>query len=84
MGRKTLAFGRQKPERKDMTDSSKLLWAQYYGPMQAAAQSLNAAIVNAQNALGAALLRLDGLDPKEWALDMDTLTYVRRPPAPGE
>lgn len=63
-----------------MSDSSKLLWQQYFAPMQAAAAALNGAIAQAQNTLATALLRLDGLSERDYVLDMERMEYRQRPP----
>lgn len=67
------------PTRKPMSDASKLAWVQVVGPMQAAAQALNAAISAMQSGLASELLRNDGLSPKDYVLDMDRMEYVERP-----
>lgn len=69
----------QKLEERDISDANKLLWAQYYGPMQQAAATLNAAITNTQNLLATVIAKSEGLDPSEWVFDMDRVVMVKRP-----
>lgn len=71
----------KKMERRDISAESKLVWAEFFGPMQAAVAQLNAAITNAQNVVAGRVLQIEGVSNKEWALDMDTLTLVRKPNA---
>ncbi len=76
---KKLKLLKARAETRPLSDASKLAWSQYQGPMQAAAQQLNAAITSAQNVIAAQLIKSEGLDPSEWFFDMDRLVLVRRP-----
>jgi hypothetical protein len=66
-------------ETRDLSDKSKLVWFQFIGPMQAAANAFNAAIVSTQNLVAGTIIRDEGLDPDEWALDMGKVKLVRLP-----
>lgn len=68
-----------KVEVHDISDRSKLLWGEFYGPMQAAAQQLNAAIIAVQNTVAKAIIEREGLKPEEWLFDMDRLRLQRKP-----
>ena len=63
----------------ELSDANKLLWERYYGPMQAAAQALNAAIVNTQNLLARIIIEREGFEPDEHVFDMDRLVIRSRP-----
>lgn len=72
------------PATRDVSDKSKLQWAQFNGPLVAAANSLGQAVSQAQNQMAELLMRADGYDPAEWQFHMDTLKYIKRsgpPPA---
>ena len=70
---------KQKLEERAISDANKLLWSQYYGPMQQAAATLNAAITNTQNLLATIIVKSEGLSPEEWVFDMDRMMLVKRP-----
>ena len=63
----------------ELSDANKLLWERYYGPMNAAAQTLNAAIVNTQNLLARIIIEQEGFNADEHVLDMDRLVIRQRP-----
>jgi hypothetical protein len=67
-----------------LSDKSARLWESYHGPMNGAAQALNAAIANVQNILGRVILTQEGFDPDTHLFNADNLTIVRRPVPPGE
>jgi hypothetical protein len=66
-----------------LTDKSKLLWSQYYGPAQAAAQQMNAAFGSMQNILARIIIESQGLDADTHLFDMDKLVIVPRPKGEG-
>ena len=66
-------------EIKPISDTNKLLWERYYGPMQAAAAQFNAAIQNTQNILGAIILEREGFSPDTHIFDADNLRVIPRP-----
>lgn len=68
----------QKPEVRDISDGSKLVWGSFFGPMQEAAQKLNAAISITQNIIAAQIIKAEGLSPEEWMFNMDNLKLERR------
>lgn len=67
---------------KPLSDKSKLLWERYYGPMQGAAQSLNAAIANTQNLLAVIIMEMEGVDPTMHTFDADNMRIIARPNVP--
>lgn len=62
-----------------LSDKSKLLWERYWGPMNGAAQALNAAIGNTQNLLASIIMEMEGLDPTKHSLDVENMRIVARP-----
>ncbi len=66
-------------ETKPISDKSKLLWQQYFAPMQGAAAALNAAITNTQNILGGIILEIEGVTPETHIFDADNLRIIPRP-----
>ena len=64
-----------------VSDKSARLWESYYGPMNGAVQSLNAAIVNVQNILGRQIIAQEGLDPDTHLFDADRMVIIVKPPA---
>ena len=46
-----------------LSDKAVLFWERYHKPMNAAAQSLNAALVNTQNILAGIVIEMEGYDP---------------------
>jgi len=63
----------------ELSDANRLLWERYVGPMNAAAQTLNAAIQNTQNLLARIIIEREGLEPDNHALDMDRVVILSRP-----
>ena len=63
----------------ELSDANKLLWERYYGPMNAAAQTLNAAIVNTQNLLARIIIEREGFEPDGQVFDMDRMVIRSRP-----
>lgn len=78
--RKPRVIGEIRP----ISDAHKLLWERYYGPMQAAAAQLNAAIQNTQNILAGIILEREGFSPETHLFDADKLRIIPRPRAKGE
>jgi hypothetical protein len=70
----------EKPHK--ISDKSARLWESYHGPMNGAAQALNAAIVNVQNILAGIILDAEGFDKDTHLFNADNLTIVRKPNAP--
>lgn len=70
-------------ETRPLSDASKLIWAQFMGPMEAAAQQLNLAMAAARNTVATQLMKAEGLDPEDWQFNMDTLRFVRRQEGAG-
>lgn len=66
-------------EIRPISDANKLLWERYYGPMNAAAAQMNAAIQNTQNILGAVILEREGVSPDTHVFDADNLRIIPRP-----
>lgn len=66
-----------------ITDTNKLLWERYHGPMQAAAAQLNAAIQNVQNILAGIIIEREGFSTETHLFDMDRLRIVKRPVEKG-
>jgi hypothetical protein len=71
----------QKPEVRDISDKSKLLWASYFGPIQSAVAQLNAAITNTNDVVARSIMEAEGVSPEEWVFDMATVKLTRRPKA---
>lgn len=63
-----------------VSDKSARLWESYHGPMNGAAQALNAAIANVQNILGRIIITQEGLDPDTHLFDPGKMVIVQRPP----
>lgn len=70
-----------KPETRDITDKSKLVWKSFFDPMSAAVANLNAAIQQAQNTVAQCIIEAEGLTVEEWVFDMDKLKLMKRPKA---
>ena len=66
-----------------LSDKAARYWEKYYGPMQAAAASLNAAIANTHNIIGAVVLEIEGFDPATHIFDADNMQIVQRPKGDG-
>lgn len=74
-----LRLSRSKAEEHAISAESKLLWAEYYGPMQQAATALNLAIANTQNMMATIIATREGLEPSEWMFDIGRLVMVKKP-----
>lgn len=81
MARNVTSIEEAKKKPVDITDSSKLLWHRFYGPMQSAAQQFNNAVVNTQNLLAELILEKEGYSKDTHVFDMDNLVIVERPKA---
>jgi len=68
-------------EVRTINDANKLLWERYWGPMNAAAQQLNAALVNTQNLIARTIIEREGLNPDVHLLDVDRMVILTRPNA---
>lgn len=75
-------IGKVDPPHK-VSDKAARLWESYYGPMNGAAQALNAAITNTQNILGRIVLEMDGFSTDTHILDAETMTIRQRPQENG-
>lgn len=64
-----------------ISDKSARLWESYYGPMNGAVQTLNAAIINVQNILGRIIMAQEGFDPDTHLFDADGMRIISRPAA---
>jgi len=67
---------------KTISDTNKLLWERYWGPMNAAAQQLNAAILNAQNVVARIIIEREELNPDTHLLEVDRMVILERPTGP--
>lgn len=65
-----------------ISDKAKLLWERYWGPMNGAAQSLNAALNNTMNLIGTIIVEMEGFDPKSHLFDADNMRIISRPNTP--
>lgn len=65
---------------KSVSAESTLLWERYYGPTQAAAQQLNAAIQNMHNIIGSWIVEKEGFTTETHIFDADKMRVVPRPP----
>ena len=65
-----------------LSDKAARVWEAYQGPMQAAAQAMNAAIVNTEKLLGGIILQMEGFSPETHLLDVGRMVILRRPDVP--
>lgn len=63
-----------------LSDKAVLFWERYHKPMNAAAQSLNAALVNTQNILAGIVIEMEGYDSATHLFDVDKMRIIPRPP----
>lgn len=64
-----------------LSDKAARVWESYQGPMNAAAQAMNAAILNTEKLLGGIILQMEGFSPETHMLDMGRMLILRRPDA---
>ena len=61
---------------RQISDAGQVAWYRYAGPINAAAQQLNAAIQAANDVVAKHIIRAEGLNPEDWSFDMDRVCLV--------
>lgn len=71
-------------EIRPISDKSKLLWSQYYGPLKGAHDAMIAALNNAHNIIGGIILANEGVTSETHIFDADNLRIIPRPREKGQ
>lgn len=79
MSNKRFQLGKTSEPTHKIGDKSRLLWERYYGPMQGAANVLNAAINNTMSVIGGVIIEMEGFSVDTHIFNADKMEIVPRP-----